>query len=141
MAYFEDLTPYTYFEPDDRNGRWAPDEPWPDVPLLNVGWLDSSHPFVTGVAPDGLLPALTELATVRVCQTRGYHYCELCVRDLGDDARDAVRQGLIARESAEFRVRGRDVVYAAPQLMTHYVAAHEYLPPPEFCAAAVARTS
>ncbi|MGC4875579.1 hypothetical protein ACLQ26_04800 [Micromonospora sp. DT43] len=88
-----------------------------------------------------MLPALTELATVRVRQTRGYHYCEICVRDLGEDAGDAVRQGAIAHESAEFEVRGDDVVYAAPQLLLHYVAAHEYLPPAEFCAAALGAAS
>ena len=141
MAFFSDLTPYTYWEPHDRNGRWAPDEPWPGVPLLNVGWLDSSHPFQTGAPHDELIPALTKLAKVRVRQSRGYHHCELCIRDMGDDAREAIRQGLIARESAEFRVRGHGVVYAVPQLLTHYVAAHEYLPPPEFCEAAIASTS
>ena len=63
-----------------------------------------------------LMPALTKLATVRVRQTRGYHHCEVCIRDMGDDAREAIQQGLIARESAEFRVRGHGVVYAVPQL-------------------------
>ncbi|MFG1652140.1 hypothetical protein ACGFIE_19650 [Micromonospora sp. NPDC049275] len=136
MTYFADLTPYTYLERHDEDGHGASDEP-----LLNVGWLDAAHPFPTGAPPDGLLSALTELATVRVRQTRGYHYCEICVRDLGEDTRDAVRQGAIARESAEFEVRGDGVVYAAPQLLLHYVAAHEYLPPAEFCTAALRATT
>ncbi|MCX5069856.1 hypothetical protein OOJ91_28830 [Micromonospora lupini] len=136
MTYFADLTPYTYLERHDEDGNAASDEP-----LLNVGWLDASHRFPTGAPRDGLMPALTELARVRVRQTRGYHYCEICIRDMGEDARNAIRQGVVARESAEFEVRGDDVVYAAPQLLLHYVAAHEYLPPAEFCAAALRTTS
>jgi hypothetical protein len=138
VAFFADLTPYTYSESHDPKGRWAHDEPWPGLPLLNVGWLDSSHPFQTGAPPDGLMAALTKLAKMRIHQTRGYHHCELCILDMGDDAREAILQGLIARESAEFRVKGQGVMYAAPQLLTHYVAAHEYLPPAVFCEAAIA---
>lgn len=141
VTYFADLTPYTYFTPRDEHGHRTFDEPWPDLPLVTVGWLDAAHPFPTGAPPDGLLPALTELARARVRQTRGYHYCELCIRDLGDDAREALRRGVIARESAEFQVWGDGVVYAAPQLLLHYVDAHAYLPPGEFCAAAVGATS
>ena len=136
MTYFADLTPYSYLERHDEYGHKAADEP-----PLNVGWLDAAHPFPTGAPPDGLLPALTKLAKLRVRQTRGYHYCEICVRDMGEDAMDAIRQGMIARESAEFQVQGDGVVYAAPQLLLHYVAAHEYLPPAEFCAATLGATS
>ncbi|MFG2051826.1 hypothetical protein ACGFIW_30885 [Micromonospora sp. NPDC048935] len=140
MTYFADLTPYTYLKRHEDEPGLA-DEPWPDLPLLNVGWLDASHPLPTGAPPDGLVPALTKLATVPVRQTRGYHYCEICVRDMGEDAMDAIRQGLIARGSAEFQVEGEGVAYAAPQLLLHYVAAHEYLPPAEFCAAVLRATN
>ncbi|MBM0231547.1 hypothetical protein JNW91_06515 [Micromonospora sp. STR1_7] len=136
MTYFADLTPYTYLERHDEDGHGASDEL-----LLNVGWLDASHPFPTGASPDELMPALMNLATVRVRQTRGYHYCEICILDMGDDAMEAIRQGTIARESAEFEVRGEGFVYAAPQLLLHYLAAHEYLPPAEFCTAALGATS
>ncbi|MGC5286703.1 hypothetical protein [Micromonospora sp. DT231] len=136
MTYFADLTPYTYLERhEDEPG--LTDEPWPDLPLLNVGWLDAAHPFPTGAPPDGLMPALNDLAKTRAHQTRGYHFCEICIRDMGEDAREAIRLGVIARGSAEFQVQGNGVVYAAPQLLLHYVSAHEYLPPAEFCAAAL----
>ena len=131
MTYFPDLTPYSYLPTDPR-------EAWSHLPLRNVGWLDAEHPFPTGECPDGLVAALTRLARVRVQQTRGRHHCELCLRALGADAYDAVRLGLVARGSAEFRVRGDGVVYAVPELMVHYVTAHAYLPPAEFRAAALA---
>lgn len=131
MTYFPDLTPYSYQSTDPR-------EPWSQLPRLNVGWLDAIHPFGTGEHPGGLDSVLTQLAQARVQQTRGYHYCELCLHMLGDDAYDAIELNLVAHGSAEFRVLGHGVVYAVPELVIHYVTAHEYLPPADFCAAALA---
>jgi hypothetical protein len=43
--------------------------------------------------------------------------------------------------SAEIRVQGADgTLYAAPNLVIHYMTAHHYCPPEEFCRAA-ARTA
>jgi hypothetical protein len=88
----------------------------------------------------GLLARLEDLASVRVLRTRGYHYCDLCIRDLGGISRirgldAAARDHLMDTlpcESAELRVKGPGVVYAVPQLALHYIAAHGYLPPQEF---------
>ena len=38
MTYFADLSPYTYLEHDDP----------PDLPTVNVGWLDAKHPRGNG---------------------------------------------------------------------------------------------
>jgi hypothetical protein len=114
MTYFADLTPYTYLE---EGG-----------PALNVGWLDAVHAFPTGKCPDELVTALSRLAENRVQQTRGRHHCELCLQALGPNA----DLDGIARGSAELRVPGEGVVYAAPDLLVHYVTAHDYLPPAEF---------
>lgn len=69
MAYFPDLTPYSYWGDQHRPDR---DEPWPDLPLLNVGWLDTEHPFPMGTCPDGLVPALERLGRARVMQTADF---------------------------------------------------------------------
>jgi hypothetical protein len=131
VTYFPDLTPYTYLSTDPR-------DPQAHLPLLNVGWLDAAHAFPTGECPAELVPALTKLARVRVHQTRGYHFCEMCVQACGADAHDAIRLNLIPRGSAEFRVFGHGVVYAVPELIVHYVTTHAYLPPVEFRTAALA---
>ncbi len=55
----------------------------------------------------------------RYLLTRGWHFCPFC----GDAD---------ARGSAEIRIQGNGVVYAAPTLIAHYVAVHRYAPPPEF---------
>jgi len=148
VAYYADLTPYSYWGTDSPSYSPSRDEPWPDLPVVNVGWLDAEHPFRAGVLPDGLLARLEDLARVRVLQTRGCHYCELCIRDLGGSSyirdldaadRDQLMDELPC-ESAELRVKGSGVVYAVPQLALHYIAAHGYLPPPEFCEAVTAST-
>ena len=148
MAFYADLTPYRYWETDSQSYSPHRDEPWPGLPVVNVGWLDADHPFRTGAIPAGLLARLEELARGRVLQTRGYHYCQLCIRDLGGesdlrdldpDTRNSLMDALPC-ESAEFRVKGSCVVYAVPQLALHYIAAHRYLPPAEFCDAVVTST-
>ncbi len=113
MTWFADLSPYTYFEPDRRPG------------LLNIGWLDRAHEFPVGETPPELAATLARLcADERVAQTRGRHSCNLP----GD------RTG--AYGSAEIRVKGEGgVVYAAPELIHHYVTAHRYRPPEGFIAA------
>lgn len=122
MAYFPDLSPYTYFPP-----RW--NEHVGDGPLLNIGWLDVAHPFTTfpdGVpvpVPAGFLDRLRGLP--RSMATRGWHRCPFCAGGPSG--------------SAELRVAGPDgTVYAAPTLLIHYVEVHGYAPPPEFIEAVMA---
>ena len=136
MTYFPDLSPYRYgFEPVPWSAAGPPGvEPevlywWPGngldegafaVPELNVGWLDPSHPFPRGTLPAELVAKLDGICRASRCQvTRGRHHCGFC-----DD--------LAARGSAEIRIPGDGVVYAAPTLVGHYVAAHGYLPPADF---------
>jgi hypothetical protein len=45
----------------------------------------------------------------------------------------------ISLGSAEMRLRGKEnIIFAAPDLVCHYMAAHEYRPPDEFVAALAA---
>src|SRR5438034_4414453 len=105
MTYFEDLTPYTYFHPDEEQPG-----------TVNVGWLDSRHPFPTGETSAEFRARLLGLCRRRVKRTRGAHRCEFC------KGRDK------PHSSAEIRVAGDGRVYAAPELVYHYVAAHAYRP-------------
>lgn len=115
MAWFPDLSPYTY-------SAFA-------LPgTVNVGWLEPGHPFPTGPAPAALLARLSELdGTAFVNHTRGPHRCGFCAPG-----------GFDGYGSAEIHVVGADGrVYAAPSLILHYVRDHGYLPPAEFVAAVV----
>lgn len=115
MAYFEDLTPYQYFPHTSQ------------LPVLNVGWLATDHQFERW--PIDHEPArkfrffyyLSKLAQTRTMLTRGWHTCPFC--------KEPHRS---ATSSAEVRVEHDGVVYAAPELIVHYVLAHDYMPPSKY---------
>jgi hypothetical protein len=115
MAFFEDLTPYTYLRPEEE-----------EAGTVNVGWLDDQHPFPTGETSAEFHAKLRKLCQRRVKQTRGFHHCDFC------KGRDK------AQGSAEVRAIGDDRVYAAPELVYHYVLPHGYKPPADFIAAVLA---
>ena len=115
MAFFEDLTPYTYFHPEE------------ELPgTVNIGWLDPEQPFPTGETDHEFRTKLERLCQHRVKQTRGIHPCYFCTGRA------------MPTSSSEMRVAGNGRVYAAPSLVHHYVVAHDYRPPDEFIAAVLA---
>jgi hypothetical protein len=129
--YFPDLTPYKYHVVEG------------DAPALNVGWLDAGHKFTKGTPPAGFLDRLRQVARSRVKQMRGFEVCPFCpeLRSLlkpdnwteQDRAlfHSCLEDGRLS--SAEIRVTGPDGrTYAAPVMVLHYVAAHQYLPPKDF---------
>jgi hypothetical protein len=101
MAFFEDLTPYSYHRPEE------------ELPgTLNVGWLDRTHPSPTGQTDEAFRGKLGRLCQRRVKRTRGFHPCPFCTG-----------RGR-PHSSSEMRVSGGGKVYAAPSLVHHYVVAH-----------------
>ena len=125
--YYPDLTSYCYFE-SQRSPK-----------VLNVGWLDIHHPFPRKKASEELLDALFERSLHSDVQTRGWHRCEFC----DDPNVYPIRVFRHGQEttlgSAEITVDGKDGRrYAAPNLIYHYVAAHDYDPPTEFLEALLA---
>ncbi|MFF3322309.1 hypothetical protein [Streptomyces sp. NPDC002889] len=124
MTYYADLTPYTY----DRD-NWDPTASgvWRSVTLRNVGWLDRGKTYAKGAPPPGLVETLKGMArTHRAQQTRGFHLCPWCTSLSAARRRDG------PRGSAEIRVMGDGVAYAARELIAHYVEAHDYQPPADF---------
>ncbi|MFN2555887.1 MAG: hypothetical protein ABR592_03295 [Nitriliruptorales bacterium] len=126
MTYFRDLTPYNY-------GR----TPW-RMKVLNVGWLTAGEPFPTGDVPTLFVERLLEHCATAIRRTRGFHVCDLCLAAgaswgpirVVHDGRD------LLLGSAEVWVGGLPgqgrVWYAAPDLVYHYVTAHQYRPPDPF---------
>jgi hypothetical protein len=100
---------------------------------VNVGWLDPAHPYTQGDTSEEFQDRLFEFCTHLVLQTRGCHQCPYC----GDPTSLlAVREERHGRElylgTAEIRVTYQGKSYAAPNLVYHYVVAHNYKPPEEF---------
>jgi hypothetical protein len=143
MTYFADLTPYVYGIADD-------------IDALNVGWLDAVHSFDVRAPSEELLDALWAFVRSPVAKTRGRHECELCPRDADYDERLRARMGgprdlpwpedrrsrsiwasrhgvELQLGTAEMRAYGEGGGgFAAPTLIYHYVAAHQYAPPDAF---------
>ncbi len=116
MAFFEDLTPYSYFPTGEVDG----------FDTVNIGWLDSAQPFLIGETSEEFQLRLATLCSRKVNQTRGFQSCPFC---LGPNRPNS---------SAEMRVTRVSRTYAAPSLIDHYVAVHGYRPPDEFIAAVLA---
>jgi len=107
-----------------------------DPDTRKVGWLDAGHAYPKAVPSEELLDALWQFVKAPVCQTRGFHECELCVRSQAVEAERGGERRLLG--TAEIRTYGANgVLYAAPTLIYHYVAKHHYQPPDEFVQAAI----
>lgn len=138
MTAYHDLEPCDYF--DSRADLPGFTRIWSDS-LRSVGWLGSASDFPCGQPSPEVLDALRTL-TASAWQPMSYfgsHYCGLCVKAAGEYVQD-----FLVSEFADDKSRagsrnlfipGYGVVYAAPELILHYIAEHHYQPPAEFCAA------
>ncbi len=119
MAYFEDLSDYGYDSSSVRPRTKA------------VGWLERGHEFPTATPDEGLLDLLWSYCSIGVAPMRGAHACEFCSR-LGVFPAERGGKRLLLG-TVEIRVFSQDgTIYAAPTLIYHYVAIHNYKPPDEF---------
>src|SRR5262245_48459535 len=117
--FYEDLSPYSYLLAEEETPR-----------PLNIGWLDRAQPFETGGTTEDFRARLFEICKTPVNQTRGLHGCPFCAETIiiEERGREVLRLG-----SAEIRVIGAgSKIYAAPNLIFHYVRKHRYKPPEEF---------
>jgi hypothetical protein len=125
MVYYPDLSPYVYI-PRGSGGC-----------TLNVGWLDAEHAYPHDAVPDAFVERLWVFCRKKMLQTRGYHTCELCDALLEAPFQAQRDAEILKLGWAEIRVFGAaDCVYAAPNLIYHYVVDHHYHPPEEFIYAA-----
>lgn len=115
MAWFEDLSFCAYFGADAATA------------LRAVGWLESGRAFTTGSVPRPVFDKLLELRTNpwQPMVAVGIHNCDLCLYD-GE-------AGL-----TNLFIPGAGFIYVCPELIVHYMNAHAYAPPEEFCRAVLA---
>ncbi|MCM2393120.1 hypothetical protein [Streptomyces albipurpureus] len=126
MTYFEDLTPYSYF-----------DHKFPaHLNVLSVGWLESGKDFTVGETPAEFHRKLMQLIEdYSIGRTRGWHGCTLPHGEQVMTYPCSVRSGgrTVTLGSAEVGVVGAGgVIMVAPNLIYHYVTDHLYLPPSVF---------
>lgn len=110
-----DLAPYHGCPADEALG-YTP---------LGVGWLRGPGDLVAGSVPAGFgerLAAFCQPAAT-VCNAPAAMPCPLC------------RTRVPPYGGAEIRVIGEEEIFAAPDLVAHYVSTHNYAPPAAFVAA------
>lgn len=120
MAYYRDLSLYRYLSSDDS------------PTTLNVGWLDKGHVYPQAEVHDDFVERLWRFCCKPVLSMRGLHECDFC--PIADkyvvEQYDTEERKL---GSAQIRVFGQnDIIYAAPDMIYHYVVRHQYCPPTEF---------
>jgi len=120
MTYFADLTPYSYIQEDEKN-------------LLNIGWLDSRHKYRKGTVTQEFIEKLAwQCVNAPANRTPGIHQCSLCPKMTFGYHMISLEREKHILGSAEIHIKGKDAVYAAPDLLLHYVLDHKYLPPDDF---------
>ena len=138
MTWFADLSPCTYFR-----------EP-AEMKLTAVGWLSEENEFTIGPVEPSVIQHLQWLlkAPFSPWMYLGYHLCELCSAARSTSRSERLRRGrfpewrsdlptTILRYKCEgtrnLLVPGEHEIYACPELILHYIGAHGYSPPEEFC--------
>ena len=120
MTHFEDLTTYSYGAAEA-----------PEASAQNIGWLASGVDFPTAPPDPQFVERLWRFCKISIGQTRGLHECELCRSRESNVARRNGEELLLG--SAEIRVVAiQGQLFAAPNLIYHYVVSHNYCPPAEF---------
>jgi hypothetical protein len=131
--YFEDMTTYSYIRSLGGFRTWLK---WArGFQTLNIGWLDRNHPFPIQVPEEWLLNALFECCgRFATNVTKGVHRCDLCSGPQQFATLLHVERfgRSIYLGSAEIHIQAGKTVFAAPNLIYHYVAIHHYLPPKDF---------
>src|ERR1041384_2740196 len=112
MAWFADLSPCLYFGDE-----------FADM-LVAVGWLEQGRPFETGRVEPDVYSKLVELFKQpwEPGTFMGPHGCDLCLYESTLGSRNLF-------------VPTADRAFVCPELITHYMNAHSYRPPDEFCQA------
>ncbi|MFG2824625.1 hypothetical protein ACGFX4_34990 [Kitasatospora sp. NPDC048365] len=136
MTHHPDLSPYNPSLPEIVADGLYHATFAPTYRRTRIGWLGAGHDYPVGPSPDGFRTRLLDIVRRQtVNATRGFHVCELCPRGRSRASMLAVEHNgdTVHLGNSEIRVPGAPgEVFAAPTLIAHYVAVHDYLPPAPF---------
>ena len=116
--FFEDLDEYHGCHDEEMFGL---------VPL-GVGFLHRKQRFATGKVPSKFMLKLATYLLAPVCVRGKAMPCPLC----GERVTTEIDGEELVLGSAEIRVLGDENIYAAPDLILHFITEHNYRPPQEF---------
>ena len=129
MAYFEDMSPCTYF------GNWSDR-------LVSVGWLVPEREFVTGDVSDEFFEALFSMLKKpwQPFVTAGHEPCKFCRFTHGPTILKYVGEEVSIGTNNLFVPDG-ERAFVTPSSILHYIDSHKYQPPAEFQAAVLRESS
>lgn len=124
-------------------------QPVPPGIVRRVGFLRRGEPFDTGEVEEAVFERLCEL-TQNPWQPWGccgVHHCDLCrftgnsigtyMRTVNNVPRQPGYRISAASSTVDLWIPGDGFLYVCPTNITHYIDAHRYCPPPDFCEAAL----
>jgi hypothetical protein len=122
MHVFADLSEYSYrFGAGSRSG------------VLNVGWIDLLQPYATWNAPPDFLAKLWRYCRTPAVVWRHMLFCAKCSFKAEIPCTETWDDQQLVLGTGEIRVFGKgETVYAAPDMVFHYVKQHHYHPPTDF---------
>jgi hypothetical protein len=96
--------------------------------IVAIGWLERGHDYPVGEVPSDVYSKLAALLVDpwQIAVAAGPHPCDLCMYSPEK------------RGTNNVFVPGNGRVYVAPELILHYMNAHRYRPPDEFCRSVMA---
>jgi hypothetical protein len=124
MSYFDDLAPCSYF-----GDKFSEN-------LRAVCWLSRNKPFSRGRVSEAFFKRLCQLLQNpwNPFYFLGVHECEFCRFTQGFGGDSQFWDYTVKRISNKnLFIPGDGFIYVAPESITHYIDAHEYCPPEEFC--------
>lgn len=102
---------------------------------IGIGWLARGHAYTKGNVATGVIDRLQLLRKTPAEFSCGLHICEFCnafPRSLWYSCHGSY-PGHICGSNTIHVAKDNDWVYAAPDLIVHYILQHHYCPPQEFC--------
>ena len=103
-----------------------------DPPMIAVGWLDRAHPYAVQTPSHHFLTRLQVFCTHINISSMGIHECEFCPQLISTIYVQNGRQRQQLGSGIMLAFGQRNRIYAAPDLVYHYVRDHQYAPPNEF---------
>lgn len=124
MAWFADLSPCNSFSADDNRIR-------------AIGWLTWDKPYKTGEVSEHVFEKICQLLANpwNPAYPAGSHRCELCRFTGGTGTGQFKEFSVFGTSSASLFIPGNGIIYVSPSSIAHYIDAHAYQPPDEFCQA------
>jgi hypothetical protein len=133
------IGPMTWYADLDHYSRHFPDATREESKLVAVGWLAAGQPYATGELRDDVVAKLLTLLADpwQPVQSTSVHACPFC-RITGGPKSFGYNGLTIHMGQANLFVPGVGQLYVVPSLIAHYIDAHGYWPPEEFCTAVLA---